>query len=241
MVRALKSLAGPQNSLAQVGSVGASAGIRLRPSSYFQTLDPPAGANNFRADLDISSGDFKTGDLLVAIALATAAFDGTTRTEISTAGWTEVKTTSGSITGNARIFMKISDGTETTVRGESLRSGGLFFFAIVGASLPDATDITNANAVSSASSTSLTSVSALSDRTGDANLIFSFARTAIWVPAATDTDFFSLGSVVSQDSASGSTAILHLADFAGSGALAVDGNVSSSDARIFFRFALRET
>ena len=138
-VRNLSGLAGPSASLKDAGKGG---GVDVGPSVVDHKFAGGESANVPAYSASVTIEGVKSGDLLVAVTYAGGAFgeDETAsngRTEVTDPGWSEVAV----ILGELRVFTKIADGSETTVSGTGMRSGGLTVWVLRGVAEPTAADI----------------------------------------------------------------------------------------------------
>lgn len=93
--------------------------------------------------VDLTAASFAAGDLLFAVAYQGGGATFTSATKVATAGWTLIAESPAGTNG-ARIYYKISDGTETAVDMEYCYYGHATFFAVRGFAEPSAADISDA-------------------------------------------------------------------------------------------------
>ena len=129
MVGFLKSVAGAQNSLANVGTSGAG-DDRARVVDAGFAPDP---GSPYTTTFDMTTLDYEAGDLLIAVIIAESFYDATDTT-ITTSGWSEIFRFSSS--GGGAVFTRIADGSETNVIATETRSGGVFVVALRGFDTP---------------------------------------------------------------------------------------------------------
>ncbi|MEP1327119.1 hypothetical protein [Pseudophaeobacter sp.] len=138
-VRSLSGLAGPNASLKDAGGGGEVGDGRSGIRCVHNDFATGTGAN-YTASLNLAGKGILPGDLMIAMAYTEAWYDGTYgTTEVTTAGWTQIANPVGS--GGGRVYLRVADGTETTVDGNAMRNGGLSVTVIRDAAYPSAADI----------------------------------------------------------------------------------------------------
>lgn len=133
MVGFLKSVAGAQNSLANVGK-GGGGGLTSQPVIGFAT-GTPASTSPYTATADLAALDVQPGDVLIAVLIARTSYSA--ETEITANGWTELDRVDA-VSSNVGlvIYTKTATGSETTVSADFVRNGGLFICVLRGYSTP---------------------------------------------------------------------------------------------------------